>query len=346
MEPEKLKTLGSDASSTESLGLPGIASQIGKFSISSLKPTTTRVRTRDGKLYEENIKEQTVVLKGHEVIPFLSEDSEENKTLPSWQYDRNKKRWERSKASDTPSDCAIDDSLLSFVTYNVWFHTFFQEERARALFEIIRTIRPHFICFQEVTEPFLKMLLQEDWICNEYVLSDANGYSVYPYGVLILTRLKPAIFTIRWMPSNMGRRFLCCECRLGGKKLLVSTIHLESLQNTDVRTQQLKMIFPLLKDCDFGFLMGDFNFGDEKPECEHLDADFADLWQQTNSSMPVADSFTIDGARYDRILYRRKSCKGRSCRLLGTTALSVNSNEQVFPSDHKGLHGVVELCDL
>ena len=58
----------------------------------------------------------------------------------------------------------------------------------------------------------------------------------------------------------MGRSLLLCETQINGKPLIISTVHLESLENADIRKMQMEIAFPIVKTVDDSMMMGDFNF--------------------------------------------------------------------------------------
>jgi hypothetical protein len=65
-----------------------------------------------------------------------------------------------------------------------------------------------------VTQPFLTVLLSTQWFRDNYVISDSEGSTVYPYGVAmgvhrrVATCVNDIAFTLHVLPSNMSRRFL------------------------------------------------------------------------------------------------------------------------------------------
>jgi hypothetical protein len=128
-----------------------------------------------------------------------------------------------------------------------------------------------------VTEHFLKALLNLDWIRQNYSISDVTlKRYLAPYGTLILSQLPfedlfvyqvgvkrklldlsiffvcvfLSIFEINvnlimkdW-PTRQGRDHLFGIVTLNGKKVVVTTTHLESLStSTDRRILQMAMVF-------------------------------------------------------------------------------------------------------
>jgi len=115
----------------------GILSQISSFKKESLKETTTRVRTRDGRLFEENIKEGKSEFKGTESIPsFLEANEKGYAELSVWKFDKQTNNWRIRTNNEQPMQ-ELEFDKLSFITFNVWFDEFHWEDRAIELFKII-----------------------------------------------------------------------------------------------------------------------------------------------------------------------------------------------------------------
>ena len=142
------------------------------------------------------------------------------------------------------------------VTWNVWFKNIHQHARASELLRIVEENDPHILALQEITPVFLEILLSNAFIRAKYRVSDGPlGNTITPYGVLLLISLDlpPCIFEIHSMPSNMGRRLVTARYN----NLTIGTVHLESLDNVQMREFQLsKCIFPVLQKSKYGVLMG------------------------------------------------------------------------------------------
>jgi endonuclease/exonuclease/phosphatase family metal-dependent hydrolase len=55
------------------------------------------------------------------------------------------------------------------------------------------------------------------------------------YGVLILSKYPCKCYEHLFPVSRMGRSIVFCEALINGEPILVSTVHLESLDNTEIR---------------------------------------------------------------------------------------------------------------
>jgi len=332
-----------------------VISQITGFDRTRMQKTTTRVRTASGKLYEENIRDEAVVSKfvGNEVCPAYLEDSINGfSAIIPGRYDGEQKRWANfiysdnySHKSATTRDCI---NKVSFVTFNLWFVDMYLRERAAAVFDILTKLRPDFVCLQEVTPLFLELLKADPFIQSHYFLSDFQGNTVYPYGTAILSHYPISRLRVHMLPTNQGRRLLDAEVVLeksstGGatKKIYISTIHMESLDNEEMRIAQMKTIFPILEKYEDSFFMGDFNFPDNTNEEHHISSKFTDVWKELNKSYPKegeAGAATTADGRYDRIVYSSKMFVSTTVNLIGTNPIDQVTSETVYPSDHKGLY--------
>eukprot|EP01087_Luapelamoeba_hula_P022037 TRINITY_DN7815_c0_g1_i2.p1 TRINITY_DN7815_c0_g1~~TRINITY_DN7815_c0_g1_i2.p1 ORF type:complete len:327 (-),score=50.24 TRINITY_DN7815_c0_g1_i2:168-1148(-) len=277
-----------------------LSAQLAAFNKRSLAPTQTQVTRRDGTRFIERLSGHDERGEGgvdgcgsvyvvekleglNTAIVAMSESAGRSVVLPKRYKDA---QWLPAVVTVGEGDASGGDGEgeaagldgLTFVSYNVWFSQKCQQERATGLFEILSQSNADFICLQEVTPVFLKWLLTEKWAQDNYYISDSSTNTVTPYGVLLLSKHPLNRIELCAMPSNMGRRVLVAEanvplCVRGQKviqRIKVATVHLESMDNADMRHEQLATIFPLLQHTDAAFFMGDFNFG-EGPENEvHL----------------------------------------------------------------------------
>jgi tyrosyl-DNA phosphodiesterase 2 len=247
---------------------------------------------------------------------------------------------------------SIAAQTLTLLTYNVWFMPFAFVERGKALLEIIRSCDADIIGLQEVKPEFLRMILEQDWVRRNYLVSDVQGKTVRPHGVLLLSRLPVCRLVLYNLPSALDRKFLIAELVLNTSVTKVAILHLESRKkNAHMRAEQLMDIIPLLENNPHVLLMGDFNFAPaSNDEPSLIDSKYEDLWSILNPEDP---GFTIDTdintmrlaqkgkpkqVRFDRILMHSSSpgWKPGCIKLLGTDPVS-QTYPAVFPSDHFGL---------
>jgi len=261
-------------------------------------------------------------------------------------------------------------SELKLLTFNVLFHKVVGDLRHPELLKIVETHMPHFAVFQEVTLPFLQLLLNQQWM-REYYISDIEGETIDPYGVVMISRLPLHNWTIHHLPTRLARKTIKAEVltkNADGEEnvLAVCGAHFESYpQDGPIRKLQLDLIFDLMKNADHSVLMGDFNFGDGPENC-NIDDDYVDVW---SFLMPDQDGYTFnyrennltkvcrnyEVRRYDRILSSKselwkptfveiignqpfKLPEGTTAKIKGLTLT------ELWPSDHFGLFAVLTLC--
>eukprot|EP00732_Lithocolla_globosa_P004487 Lithocolla_globosa_v1_NODE_4156_length_1498_cov_11.607762.p1 type:complete len:396 gc:universal NODE_4156_length_1498_cov_11.607762:1324-137(-) len=338
----------------------------------SLRPTTTRIRTKTGELFEERKDADgivTLVKVGQEQI----DSTNLSRILPAWYWDKETQTWKKQDEDAIPSSTcssSSSSSLFRHVTYNVWFSDFQQQPRCHALISLLEQLEPHLVCFQEVTEVFLKTLSSHSWIQDKYVLSDAKGLTVYPYGVLIMVERSfwnshQGKFEIHHLPSNMGRRFLLAEFSSSSSSssspssspsspssssssssssspswLKCGTAHLESMANTDIRLAQLNSILSELSPSHstHAIFAGDTNFpGNPSQTSENrlLSAtypEFSDVWTKLRKE-EKGDTGHAHG-RIDKCFLRSQQFKAINTKLLGDSPWPGTSSKDV-PKEHK-----------
>ena len=163
--------------------------------------------------------------------------------------------------------------LRGLLTYNVWFGEHEFEGRAEATLRLIERARPAVVALQEVTPPFLRLLLREAWAAERYAFSTtdvnlpAHAGGVDGYGALLLVdRTLCPSFEIVELQTAMDRTLVLATLQLpGGQELKVGTVHLESLGTQPTREHQLRRVAQALGGgrCP-AVLVGDFNFDERR----------------------------------------------------------------------------------
>jgi endonuclease/exonuclease/phosphatase family metal-dependent hydrolase len=359
------------------------------FNRSSLKPTETRITNRDGSQYIEKRGPEGKEVREFQGIvatpEYLNDATKGCSTIQPKSFDSSKSSWTTlvgGSAHNSGSSSSGEVRSLSFVTYNVWFADHMWQERAEALFKIIEQLRPDVACLQEVTPRFINLIQQQTWLRENYIISDKDGITTTPYGVIMLVSKKHCVqsVTLHLMPTNMGRRVLITELfvTLSSKqaadgqsssaagsssdqrrhKIKVATIHLESLHNPQMRRAQLELILPLLnpmkpKSVDQGnddehscssFLMGDFNLCGSSEENLYL----TESWPQFVDMWPAVhpDRPHVEGLTMpgeSRIDRILVCSKVFKPKEIERIGIEPIPGTKQTPSDHYGLYGTVEL---
>src|SRR5262245_19536424 len=84
---------------------------------------------------------------------------------------------------------AVDRDELTLATFNVWFDSYFADERYRTIAQLLSREAPDVMVFQEMTASALSILLAEPWVREHYRSAAVVGGRVGNYGMLMLSRL-------------------------------------------------------------------------------------------------------------------------------------------------------------
>lgn len=174
--------------------------------------------------------------------------------------------------------------MIRVLTLNVWFDQKARRARTRALLSLLRGNSYEVCCLQELVPEVARELMRglPGWSSSD----PGDGSSVTPYGVMTLVAPGwAARFAHHQLPTAMGRQLLVADL----ESLVVGNVHLESLENQEVRERQLLVCAEVLRSHPDVVLVGDFNFdSDENRRPPHVplenDAlakflpDFVDVW--------------------------------------------------------------------
>ena len=249
-------------------------------------------------------------------------------------------------------------STVTLATFNVWFGDHEFEARGAAMIGLLRESGADLLALQEVTLPFLRRLLREDWVRREFYISDADGSTFSDYGTVLLSRFPVLGFEIHELRSTMNRTLLLARTGLGALPWVVGCVHLESLLDfASCRAEQLRQVFEILEREENAVVLGDFNLCSTWAENAQLDERYSDLWPLAHPDRP---GWTVDtdanrmrqvlgksrkNVRFDRILVRSKSglLRLRSMDLLGAGPVSPDRPD-LYPSDHFGLMATLDVA--
>ena len=237
---------------------------------------------------------------------------------------------------------------LSILTYNVLYDRDQWAVRKAALMQVINTHQSDIMAFQEVSPWFISTLKAQPWSKNYHF--STHGHQGAPGGLLVLSTMPIQKTSVLNIPSVQGRRALLVKLKWSDtQSISLVNVHLDSyLKDGPSRARQIQAVEEAVRDAPMAVFLGDMNFGDgEQPETRTLASSWQDPWlvlhpkengwtwdRQRN---PMADKGSFKGEgnrRLDRILYRA-SWRPTSIMRLGDAA--VESNPNVFPSDHFGV---------
>jgi len=231
------------------------------------------------------------------------------------------------------------ESTVQLLTWNVYFGGHMFEERREGLVAELRRRRPEVIALQEVTAEHLPALTELPGYASTII--DSASFEQAGYGVAIFARVPIVATREHALPSAMGRTLLTVELATG---LTIATVHLESLDEHDRRSEQLAIIQRRLAGRTRAILCGDFNFTPDGPEQREIDPGWTDAWAALR---PAEPGYTVDTdintmryqlkerrtqKRIDRVLMR--GIAARAIDLVGTAPIALDGT---FVSDHFGL---------
>lgn len=249
--------------------------------------------------------------------------------------------------TDIDAGGAVDRDELTLTTFNIWFNSYFADERYGAIAKLLSRDLPDIMMFQEVTPCALRLFLAQPWIQEHYLRAAIVGDGVGDYGMLMLSRVPVTRVTYTRLPTRLARGFLRAELTINGVPNVVCCVHLESGKAAArLRAWQLHRIFHDLRTAENAVIVGDFNMRDH--ENGRIPAPYCDVWPALR---PNEDGFTEDTSinlmrfdsknkhrqvRFDRVLVKGPAWSPASIELLGTGAVS-SALPRVFPSDHFGV---------
>ncbi len=152
------------------------------------------------------------------------------------------------------------------------------------------------------------------------------------------------------LPTQFGRRMVSVPVEVGGTRVRIGTVHLESMRpNTALRLAQLDQMMPALEAEAPAILMGDFNFDPDMREEDRIAPPWTDAWAVAHPDDP---GYTRDSTRnlmigkyqdkethrrIDRIVIADPEARltVTGAELLGTEPVA--DDETILPSDHFGV---------
>ncbi|EQC43173.1 endonuclease/exonuclease/phosphatase family protein [Bacteriovorax sp. DB6_IX] len=200
---------------------------------------------------------------------------------------------------------------MKILSWNIYFDDDSGVIRYPRIIEAIEKLDCEFVCLQEVTPAFIR-LLEDSCLKKSYKFFHLNQEQ--SYRCIILSRIEIRDQGILTLPSNLKRvaPYVVvehCDC-----ELQLFCVHLESmLEDTELRIRQLKHIHSLAKR-DF-VICGDFNFGDDDLENSYICENFIDFGQSDKSftfdidrnQMAFENKFEKEGSRrLDRFIAKGK----------------------------------------
>lgn len=140
-------------------------------------------------------------------------------------------------------------SLLTVMTWNIWFNKTNRQERTEILLNEIKTYDPDIIALQEVVEESMQIILAK-MRPTYYIIGKIDPN--IGYDTLILSKFPPIQWDRYYLPkTKMGRNLLLTTLQTPTKQITVGTFHLESVFNhrknaaEELKNSQLKYIYAI-----------------------------------------------------------------------------------------------------
>lgn len=163
----------------------------------------------------------------------------------------------------------LDKKSLSFLSYNIWFNDYNWLMRTKEILNICEQKNPDFICFQEVTQPFMNQLMECPFIKSNFYITNIPFQLKNWYDVVILSKYCCNAYVTPLL-SKMSRKLLYITLFNKDNELIkIGTTHLESMNNMFTRESQLQLCYNIIENAEgtslpkYNFLIGDFNFAEK-----------------------------------------------------------------------------------
>jgi len=238
--------------------------------------------------------------------------------------------------------------------------------RIPRLMEVLENTNADLIALQEVEPPFYKILLEQQWVRDKYIVSDLRGQSIYPYGNVLLSKFPfNRLYIHNYKEVNFSlKSMIVAEFTVNSRTFSVGVVHLKAGVDYDIRKGQVEEGLELLQNKENALLIGDFNFreGEGEPrEDEQLKTEFLDIWETLHPDDRNSITYDIENNtiaafvskmatqrtgresksfRYDRMYIRSQKWIATEIHKIGIEPIPERmpwNGGPIFVSDHYGL---------
>jgi len=202
-------------------------------------------------------------------------------------------------------------SLLTVMTWNIWFDKTNRPQRTEILLNEVRSYDPDIIALQEVVPESMEIIIAKMHPTYYIIGLNPNGFPA-GYDTLILSKFPPIQWDRYNLPNTkMGRNLLLTTLQTPSRQITVGTFHLESVFFPKIKTaeelkeSQLKYIYAISPMNSI--LMGDTNLPLSKRGMPPNTEPYIDVYEEYILSQqplserglppntePISSPYTID----------------------------------------------------
>lgn len=271
-----------------------------------------------------------------------------NSLTPMLKFNRGLDTWD--KLTTWTPDTLPDE--IKIITFNILFDLYEPEItnldlRLPLISSYLETQKASIICLQEVVPKSYEYLLQQDWVKDNYYVTD---YNFGKYGQITLTKYLPT--SINFLVLNTMKKVVITEFQdVSFHPLQIFNFHLTSTMAKDSlkkRSEQFQKIIDSFNHDANIMLIGDFNCDEHEIPMDKLSS-FIDGWTQIHNKTkngftydteinPLAKFFSQDKIkqiRIDRIMYLKRP--DTTLDISSIEMFGNDSTQTQFMSDHSGL---------
>ena len=159
-------------------------------------------------------------------------------------------------------------SLLTVMTWNMWFDKTNRAQRVETLLNEVRSYDPDIVALQEVVPESLEIIVAKMQPTYYVIGVNPSGFPT-GYDTLILSKFPPIQWDRYYLPkTKMGRNLLLATLQTQTRQITVGTFHLESVffprvkEVEELKESQLKYIYAISPINSI--LMGDTNLVEDQ----------------------------------------------------------------------------------
>jgi len=212
-------------------------------------------------------------------------------TLDSYVFCDDHNRWIKYQKTNQTIKGLTELSLLS---WNMWFGKTQLDTRIKTVINIIEELNPDVVVLLQTTPQIIQILEKSPFIRQTYYLSDIDGTTLKPYGVVLLAKFPFGMINHRPLVSKSGREMLIAHLKVNKSDLWINAACLESHKSAaGSRLEQSKSLNGRMSMQDNSFLLlSANNWGEE--ERKLISSQFSkhtDAWTTLHSE---ENGYTID----------------------------------------------------